>query len=142
MLVRGVEYRGEKVDIKVSVRMWDSSRLAEISAECVSGQKVTFISGVNYHQGQQLRVSDGRIAVWGVHPADVVKNPLPIGAALTYNAKAWDGLFVDNAAGFVSIRTRRPVSSAKVTVVAACSREDALNSCEKFFDYVFALKRK
>ncbi|MGN0028384.1 MAG: DUF4861 family protein [Marinilabiliaceae bacterium] len=141
MLVRGVEYKGGKVDIKVSVRVWDDSRLAEISAESVGGQKVTFMSGVNFHQGQQLRVADGRVAVWGVHPADVVKNPLPIGAGLAYNTKAWDGIFIDNGIGFAAIRTRKPVGRASVRVVAACSREDALNTCAKFFDYVFSLKK-
>ncbi len=142
MLVRGVEYKGDKVDIKVTVRVWDDSRLAEVSAECVSGQKVTFVSGVNFHQGQQMRIADGRVAVWGVHPADVVKNPLPIGAGLTYSTKDWDGLFVDNALGFIAVRSRRPVSRAKVYVVAACSREDALNTCDKFFDFVFSLKKR
>lgn len=141
MLVRGVTYKGVKVDIKVSVKVWDDSRLAEISAECVSGQKVTFMSGVNFHPGQQMRIADGRVAVWGVHPADVVKNPLPIGAGLTYSTKAWDGLFVDNELGFAAIRTRKPVAKASVKVVAACSREDALNTCAKFFGYVFSLKK-
>lgn len=141
MLVRGVEYKGGKVDIKVSVRVWDDSRLAEISAECVSGQKVTFMSGINFHQGQQLRIADGRVAVWGVHPADVVKNPLPIGAGLAYSTKAWDGIFIDNEIGFAAIRTRKPVGRASVRVVAACSREDSLNTCAKFFDYVFSLKK-
>lgn len=141
MTVRGVEYKGEKVDIRLTVKVWNDSREAEISAECVSGQKVTFMSGVNFHQGQQMRISDGRIAVWGVHPADVVKNPLPIGAGLTYSTKAWDGLYVDNELGFVAIRTRKAVTKASVRVVAACSREDALNTCAKFFDYVFKMKK-
>ncbi len=139
MLVRGVEYKGEKVDVKITVSVSDNSRIAEISAECVSGQKVVFMSGVNFHPGQQLKLADGRIAVWGVHPADVVENPLPIGAGLTYKTKVWSGLDIDNTLGFVAIKTRKPVTKASVNVVAACSREDAINTCQKFFDYVFAL---
>lgn len=141
MLVRGVAYKGDMVDIKITVRMWDDSRLAEIEAECVSGQKVVFMSGVNYHSGQQLRFLPGRVAAWGVHPADVVENPLPIGGAVLFKDKVWsDELDVDNVLGFVAIKTRKPVSKASVKVVAACSREDALNTPDKFFDFVSSVK--
>lgn len=141
MTVRGIEYLGEKVDIRLTVRVWNDSREAEVSAECTSGQKVVFMSGVNYHPGQSMKVADGRLAAWGVHPADVVKNPLPIGAGLTYDTKAWTGVEIDNTQGFMSIRTKKAVSSAKVRIVAACQREDALNTCQKFLDYVWKMKK-
>ncbi len=140
MISRGVEYKGGKVDIKVTVRMSKDTRTAEIEAECISGQKVTFVTGVNYHKGQQMQVADGRIAVWGIHPGDVVKDPLPIGGAMVYNKRKWNNMSIDNEKGFIGIMTTTPVAKARTRVVAACSREDNLNTQEKFFMFVKNLK--
>ncbi|MBQ3635606.1 MAG: DUF4861 family protein [Bacteroidales bacterium] len=136
MIARGVEYRGKKVDIKVTVTVSNKSRVADITAECVNGHKVMFMTGVNFHKGQSIELSDGRIAVWGIHPADVVKNPLPIGGAIVYNKRKWKGSKIDTEKGFIGIVTPMPVVKAKTRVVAACSREDNLNTEEKFFNFV------
>lgn len=134
MIHRGVEYKDEKVDIAVRVFMTNGSRTATIEAECISGQKVVFLTGVNYHEGQSLDYSNGRIAVWGIHPADVVKNPLPIGGGMKYSTKKWST--VTKTADMLQIVSKKPVKKATTTVVAACSRETSLNNEKSFFNFV------
>lgn len=136
MLLRGVEYKGGKVDIKLTVSVEDGSRDAIVEAECVSGQKVVFVSGVNFHKGQQIQTSCGHVAVWGLHPANVVKNPSPLGGGLAYCSRAWKGLDIDTELGYVGIMTKKAVKKASVRVCSASAREDALNTQQKFFDYV------
>lgn len=146
MTVRGVEYKGEKIDVKLSVRVTESSRVAEIEAECISGQKVVFVSGINFHPGQTVVESEngreGRMATWGVHPADIVANPLPIGGGLVYDAKVWQQDKIDTANGFLPIKTRKAVKRAKVRVVAACQREGEVNDMAKFMNLVQGLSLK
>lgn len=136
MLLRGVRYQGGEVDILVRVTMSNTSRVATVSAECVQGGPVVFVSGLNYHPGQRLEIGRGRLAAWGVHPADVVKDPLPIGAGVVYDERNWAGVTLDNALGHAMIRSTKPVKKASVLVVVGCSREDKLNTPKRFFDFV------
>lgn len=136
MLLRGVKCDGRSLDIQLTVSMTNDSRIAKVTCECVNGGLVTFVSGLNYHPGQHLEIDRGRLAAWGVHPADVVKDPLPIGAAVFYSPKDFQGVFLDNETGYAAIRSVKPVKKAQVRVIVSCSREDKLNNEQKFFDFV------
>lgn len=133
MFHRGVMYKGQSVDIRVTIAMADDEREASITAECVSGQEVQFLTGVNYHQGQTLDYADGRIAVWGIHPADVVEHPLPIGGGMVYDMEQWGS--VTKTADMLQI-VSKPATTVSTTVTAACSREKDVNSEKKFLEYV------
>ena len=135
MLSHGVEYKGQKVDILVTVKVCNKSREAEIEMECVSGQKVTFLTGVNYHMGMKTISDEKSVSTWGVHPADVVENPLPIGAGVRYKKGKWMLEFLSDI-NFARLKALKPAKKAKIKVVAACSREKELNTSEKFFLYM------
>jgi len=133
MLHRGVPYKGDTIDINVRVIMFGAVREALIQAECISGQKVQFLTGVNYHDGQLFDFATGRIAVWGIHPADIVEHPLPIGGALIYNPTEWSA--IEKTSDMLQIISK-PTNMIMTTITAACSREKELNNEKAFFDYV------
>lgn len=137
MLSKGVPYRGDTVDILVRVNMFNDSRDAEIAAFCTSGQKVQFLTGVNYHPGQQLDYGNGYIGVWGIHPADVSQHPIPIGGGMRYQPK--DMLRQDKTADMIQLISR-PAKKLKTKVVSASIKEGAICTPELFFEYVKSMK--
>lgn len=142
MLAKGVEYKGEKIDVAIRVMVYNDSRDAVVEAECVSGQKVQFMTGVNMHEGQSSKEGKvgkvGYMAAWGIHPADIVENPLPIGGGLAYDAKKWQTMTAKK--DLMWIVTKKPVKKACAKIVAACSREKELNDWDKFLKYLEGMK--
>ena len=134
MISRGVVYGTDTVDIAVTVSVSSKSRVATVEAECISGQKVIFMTGVNYHDGQILDYGNGQIAVWGIHPADVVENPLPIGGGMRYKTSTWTS--PEQTPDLLRIITKKKCKKAATKVVAACSRESEINSEAIFFNFV------
>lgn len=129
----GVPYKDTLVNIIVRIFMFNDYREAVIEAECVCGGPVQFVTGVNYHKGQQIFLERGRIGVWGIHPADIVENPLPIGGGMIYDPEQWS--FVVRTDDF--LRTiSEPTDKVTTIVVAASSRENELNDEQKFFKYL------
>lgn len=138
MLHRGVVYNRDTIDVKVSIEMFNERREALISAECVSGQKVQFLTGVNYHKGQTMDYCGGRIAVWGIHPADIIEHPLPIGGGMIFDRSKWTEIVkTDDMLQIVSNATTK----VQTLVTAACSREKKVNNEKRFFRYVKKAKR-
>ncbi len=137
MISRGVVYKGDTVDIAVRVKVYNDKRTATVEAQCISGQKVQFLTGVNFHAGQTMQFADGHIAVWGIHPADVVENPLPIGGGMAYKTKQWSS--VEKTADLLRIISKKAVKKVQTKVVAACSREAELSNETAFFNYIKAL---
>lgn len=142
MLAKGVEYKGEKIDVAIRVIVFDDSRDVVVEAECVSGQKVQFMTGVNMHAGQSSKEGsvgkNGYLAAWGIHPADVVENPLPIGGGLVYSKKKWQ--LMETKSDLMWVVTKKPVKKACTKIVAACSREKELNEWNKFVKYLESVK--
>jgi hypothetical protein len=142
MLAKGVKYKGEKIDVAIRVIVFNDSRDAIVEAECVSGQKVQFMTGVNMHNGQQSTEGSvgksGYMAAWGIHPADVVENPLPIGGGLVYNKKKWQQMVAKS--DLMWIVSKKPTKKATTKIVAACSREKELNEWGKFVEYLKSVK--
>lgn len=133
IIAYGVEYMGGKVDVSIRIDMTDKSRLATVTATELSGKKVCFLTGVNYHEGQKVDFGEGYISVWGVHPADVSLAPIPLGAGMFYSSKAFPQ--VEKTDDMVRVISK-PTSKVKTKVVAASTKEAELNSSRRFEAYM------
>lgn len=78
----GIELSDGPVDLTLRIDVRDGERWATVTAS--ASRKVRFATGVNLPDGAQVNIGRNEIAVWGTHPADVSRNPLPIGAALRF----------------------------------------------------------
>lgn len=133
MIAYGVVCGKDTVDISIRVDMSKKSRKAVITATELSGKPVCFLTGVNYHPGSAVKCRDGRILVWGVHPADVSAEPGPIGAGMIYKSGAFGPMEIT---GDMVRIISRPASRITTTVVAASTKEAELNSLKRFENYL------
>lgn len=131
MISYGVPYKGDMVDILVRVDMTAKKREAVVTAMELSGKKVQFMTGVNYHDGQKVQSGDGFISVWGPHPAG--EQPVSVGAGMWFSEK--DFPVLDKTEEMVRIISK-PVSSVKTTLVGASSKEAELNNAKRFEAYM------
>lgn len=133
MIAYGVEYKGETVDVSIRIDMTDKDRVAKITATELSGKKVSFLTGVNFHEGQRVVVEDEYVSVWGIHPADVSQSPIPIGAGMFFAPKLFSTVEkTDNMVRLIS----KPASEISTSVVAASTKEAELNSARRFEAYM------
>ena len=84
MIAYGVPYRGGFVDISLRIEMKNRGRDATITASELGGREVQFVTGVNYPEGAEVECGRKYVAVWGAHPADVSREPFPIGAGMRF----------------------------------------------------------
>ena len=133
IIAYGVPYKKDTVDISIRIDMSAKKREAVITATELSGKKVQFLTGVNFHKGQRVSYGEGYISVWGIHPADVSVNPIPIGAGMFFAAKSFNA--VEKTEDMVRIISKE---AAKITtkVVAASTKEAELNSARRFEAYM------
>ena len=104
-----------------------------MTATELSGKKVQFLTGVNYHEGERVSMGEGWASVWGVHPANVSPDPNPVGAAILYNAKKFESVTkTENMVRLVSF----PASSVSTKLIGASTKEAELNSAKRFEAYV------
>ena len=133
MIAYGVPYKGDTVDISIRIDMFAKKREATVTATELSGKKVQFLTGVNYHEGERVSMGEGWASVWGVHPANVSTAPKPVGAAILYNAKKFESVTkTENMVRLVSF----PASSVSTKLVGASTKEAELNSAKRFEAYV------
>ena len=133
MIAYGVPYKGDIVDISIRIDMFAKKREATVTATELSGKKVQFLTGVNYHEGERVSMGEGWVSVWGVHPANVSVDPKPVGAAILYNAKKFEsGTKTENMVRLVSF----PASSVSTKLIGASTKEAELNSAKRFEAYV------
>ena len=133
MIAYGVPYKGDTVDISIRIDMFAKKREATVTATELSGKKVQFLTGVNYHEGERVSMGEGWASVWGVHPANVSTDPKPVGAAILYNAKKFESVTkTENMVRLVSF----PASSVSTKLVGASTKEAELNSAKRFEAYV------
>lgn len=133
IIAYGVEYMGGLVDISIRVDVVSKTRQATVTATELSGRKVTFLTGVNYHEGQKVSFGEGYISVWGVHPADVSASPVPIGAGMFYSSKTFP--LVEKTDNMVRIISK-PTSKVTTQVVSASTKEAELNNVRRFEAYM------
>lgn len=131
VIAYGVAYKGDTVDVSVRIDMYAKNRNAVVTATELSGKKVQFVTGVNYHNGQRVQTGDDYISVWGTHPAKELS--MPVGAGMKFSAKDFPAM--DKTEDFVRIISR-PASSVSTTLVGASSKEAELNSAKRFEAYM------
>ena len=129
IIAYGVLYKGEKVDISIRIDMTEKTRLAVVTAKELSGKKVQFLTGVNYHEGQSVKFAENYISVWGVHPADVSASPIPIGAGLFFSDKTFPQ--IEKTENMVRIISK-PAAEVKTKIVSASTKEAELNTSKRF----------
>ena len=59
MIAYGVPYKGDTVDISIRIDMFAKKREATVTATELSGKKVQFLTGVNYHEGERVSMGEG-----------------------------------------------------------------------------------
>lgn len=133
IIAYGVPYMQGYIDVSIRIDVSAKKREATITAKELSGRKVQFLTGVNYHPGQKVTYGDGFISVWGIHPADVSQAPIPIGAGMFYTAKSFDK--VEKTDDMVRIISK-PTTKITTKVVAASTKEAELNSSKRFEAYM------
>ena len=133
MIAYGVPYQDDTVDISIRVDMNKKTREAVVTATELSGKRVCFLTGVNYHRGETVKCGNGYIFAWGVHPADVSRSPVPIGAGMFYKPSDFGPMEVT---GDIVRIVSKPASSVSTTVVAASTKEAELNTLKRFEAYM------
>ena len=131
MISYGIPYMDGYVDISVRVDVVAKSRLATVTATELSGEKVMFLTGVNYHPGQKVTEGTGIISVWGPHPSAEVS--FPIGAGMFYSEKMF--LTSEKTDDMVRIISK-PTSKVSVKILSASTKEAELNSAKRFEAYM------
>lgn len=131
MIAYGVPYKGDIVDISIRIDVTDKSREAVVTATELSGRKVCFLTGVNYHEGQRVASGEGYLSVWGMHPAKDLS--IPVGAGLKFSDK--DFPTMDKTEDMLRIISR-PTSQVRTRLVGASVKEAELNNAKRFEAYM------
>jgi hypothetical protein len=133
MISRGVPYKGKKVDIMVRVTVFSGKREAKVEAFSLNGEKVQFVTGVNYFKDFETKKGTNYIAVWGKHPEDVAAEIIGIGAAIKYNPKD----YVKNTDdGTQYLLISKPTKHLETEIVSASARETEINTLDKLEAYI------
>lgn len=127
-----VAYMDELVDVSVRIEMTAKSREAVVTAAELSGRKVTFVTGVNWHEGQKIMTEEGMISVWGKHPVRDGKS-FPVGAGMRYSVKDFPS--VEKTEDMIMIMSK-PLSKVSVKVISGSVKEAELNSAKRFEAYM------
>ncbi len=131
MIAYGVSYKGDLVDIMIRIDANSNSREAKVTASELSGKKVCFLTGINFHEGQKVTVGEEYISVWGMHPAKEAS--LPIGAGMFFSDKSFPKVEkTDNMVRLIS----GPMSKVSTKIIAASSLEAELNNLKRFEAYM------
>lgn len=133
MISKGVPYKGKKVDILVRVTVFSGKREAKVEAVCLSGEKVQFVTGVNYFKGFETKKGPNYIATWGKHPEDVAAEVIEIGAAIKYNPKNYVKN-IDDGTAFLLIS--KPTKQLETQIVSASARETEINTLDKLEAFI------
>jgi len=129
MISYGVPYEGGKVDISLRIDVFDGSRFARVTATSLGGEKVCFLTGVNYHPTCRTGAKPGRLWAWGIHPADVSQNPIPIGGGMMYDSSVFPSLTQTEDMLQIISKPRRKVHTL---IVSASDKEKDLGNAEAF----------
>jgi hypothetical protein len=139
MLSKGVQYKGEVVDILIKVSVYAEKREAKVEALSLSGMPVQFVTGINYFENLQLRKQEGYIATWGIHPEDVAAEKVEIGAAILFDENDFEMQISDE---LQYLLISKPVKNLQTWISSANGREQEMNSFEKFIKEIENFKAK
>ena len=133
MLSEDVPYKDTKVDILFRVTVFSGIRYATVEAFALCDEPVQFVTGLNYHEGQEVVVKDNYIISWGFHPEDVAAEKVELGAAIKFNPDD----FVDKKNdGSQHLLISKPCKQLSWTIMSSCGKEKELNSMEKLKSFV------
>jgi len=133
MISRSVPYKGKKVDILVRVTVFSGKREAKVEALSLTGEKVQFVTGINYFKDFQTKKGANYIAVWGKHPEDVAAEVVEIGAAIMYNPKDY---VKNNDDGTQYLLISKPTKNLETKIISSSAREEQLNTLDKLEAYI------
>ncbi|HYQ55783.1 MAG TPA: DUF4861 family protein [Draconibacterium sp.] len=132
MLSEDVPYKNTTVDVLVRVTVYSGLRNAKVEAWALTDDDVQFVTGINYHQGQQVVVEEERIFTWGLHPEDVAAEKVELGGALLFDADDFEKKMDD---GEQHILIAKPGKSVECWISSANAREPEINTLQKFMDF-------
>ena len=135
MISRGVPYKGKKVDILVRVTVFSGKREAKVEAVSLTGEKVQFVTGVNYFKDFQTKKGANYIAVWGKHPEDVAAEIVEIGAGIIYNPKDYEKNTDD---GTQYLLISKPTKSLETKIISSSAKETELSTLDKLEAFIKA----
>ena len=133
VLSEGISYKGESLDVLVKITVFADERNAKVEASTLSGKPVQFVTGINYHEGQEIKTGKKYIAAWGLHPEDVAIEKVEVGAALLYDEKDFSSQIDD---GKQHLLISKKTNHIEIWVTSANAREPELNTFEKFIEYL------
>lgn len=133
MTAYGVEYMDGLVDVSIRIDVNQKTRVATMTAVELSGAKVQFLTGVNFHEGQRVTLGEGYAAVWGRHPVKNMENPSAIGAGIVFSEKDFQS--VEKTENMVRLISE-PSDKVRTRLIAASTKEAELNNAKRFEDYL------
>lgn len=131
MTAYGVEYKGNLVDVSIRIDVTAKSREAVVTAKELSGKKVQFLTGINWHEGQSVKYGEEYISIWGPHPAK--EATMPVGAGMFFSDKDFPS--VEKTDDMVRIISS-PKSQVQTRIISASTKEAELNSAKRFEAYM------
>lgn len=132
MLSEDVPYLNRKVDILVRVTVFSGFRKAKVEAFALDDEEVAFVTGINYHPGQQVVVEKDCIFTWGLHPEDVAAEKVELGSAIFVNPDDFDQTKDD---GNQHIFISKPSRQISFWISSANGKEPFVNTLERFIDF-------
>ena len=80
------------MDVLIRVTVFSGFRKAKVEEFALSAEDVEFVTGINYHPGQEVVVEKDCIFTWGLHPEDVAAEKVELGAAIFVNPDDFAGM--------------------------------------------------
>lgn len=132
LLSEGVPYRDGKVDVLVRVTVYSGFRKAKVEAFALSDKNVEFVTGINYHPGQQVVIESDCVFTWGLHPEDVAAEKVELGAAIFVDRDNFAETMDD---GNQHLFVAKPGRYLSYWISSANGKEPLVNTMERFIDF-------
>ena len=102
----------------------------------MSGERVQFVTGINYFENLKTRKGENYALTWGIHPEDVAAEKVEVGAAIVVQ-KALIEKQLDDGKQILFISS--PLKSFSTRITSYNAREAGMDSFESFEKEVKAL---
>lgn len=133
MLSEDVPYKGRKVDVLVRVTAFSGMREMHVEAFALADEDVQFVTGINYHEGQEVEKADNYIVTWGYHPEDVAAEKVKVGSAIIVNP---DNYVDTKDDGKQKMFITKPTKYTDHWVTSTIDKDKKLGTLEAFEAYV------
>ena len=133
MISKDVPYKDRQVDILVRLTVYSGIREAKVEAIALSDENVQFVTGLNYHEGEQKIWGDNYLLTWGEHPEDVAAEKVDVGGAISFNPDDFVKRIDD---GRQKLLISKPAKKIEYWISSANAREAELNTFQKFNNHI------